>query len=149
MLRDVTERRLAERALRESEQRYRTVIEQAFDGVWLEREDSTILDVNPGACAMLGYSREELIGQRAADLVEPESPDGIAGPERAIGNDPATRASGSADAVASTAASVLLAGRSRQIAPGWWSARSATSRGNAPKPRNANGCCSRRRRRIV
>jgi signal transduction histidine kinase len=73
VLRDVTERRLAERALRASEQRYRTVFEQAFDGMWLADRDTTILEVNPGACAMLGFSPEELIGRRASDLVHAET----------------------------------------------------------------------------
>jgi PAS domain S-box-containing protein len=116
LLRDVTERRLAERALGESERRYRTVIDQAFDGVWLESEGSTIVDVNPGACAMLGYSRDELIGRRATELVEPEpsapqhdSPDQV-------------RASDASEwqrrIIGKHGRSVLLAGRSREIAPG-------------------------------
>jgi PAS domain S-box-containing protein len=116
LLRDVTERRLAERELVESERRYRTVIDQAFDGVWLESEGSTIVDVNPGACAMLGYSRDELIGRRATELVEPEpsapqhdSPDQV-------------RASDASEwqrrIIGKHGRSVLLAGRSREIAPG-------------------------------
>ena len=72
VLRDVTERRQAERALRESEQRYRTVIEQAFDGVWLADGESRIVDVNPVACTMLGYARDELMGRRAADILSTE-----------------------------------------------------------------------------
>jgi PAS domain S-box-containing protein len=116
LLRDVTERRLAERELVESERRYRTVIDQAFDGVWLEREDSTIVDVNPGACAMLGYSPAELIGQRAADLVEPESPDAQhASPDDARGGDAREWQRRIAGKHGRT---VLLAGRSREIAPG-------------------------------
>ena len=116
LLRDVTERRLAERELVESERRYRTVIDQAFDGVWLEREDSTIVDVNPGACAMLGYSPAELIGQRAADLVEPESPDAQhASPDDARGGDASEWQRRIAGKHGRT---VLLAGRSREIAPG-------------------------------
>ncbi len=116
LLRDVTERRLAERELVESERRYRTVIDQAFDGVWLEREDSTIVDVNPGACAMLGYSPAELIGQRATDLVEPESPDAQqASPDDARGGDASEWQRRIAGKHGRT---VLLAGRSREIAPG-------------------------------
>jgi PAS domain S-box-containing protein len=116
LLRDVTERRLAERALGESERRYRTVIDQAFDGVWLESEGSTIVDVNPGACAMLGYSRDELIGRRATELVEPES----SAPQHP--NPDHVRSSDTSEwqrrIIGKHGRSVLLAGRSRQIAPG-------------------------------
>jgi PAS domain S-box-containing protein len=116
LLGDVTERRLAERALGESERRYRTVIDQAFDGVWLESEDSTIVDVNPGACTMLGYSPEELIGRRAADLVEPEPPDlQHASPDDVRGGDASEwrrRVMGKDGRI------LLMAGRSRKIAPG-------------------------------
>ena len=116
LLRDVTEGRLAERALAESERRYRTVIDQAFDGVWLESEDSTIIDVNPGACAMLGYTPEELIGRRAAHLVEPESPH----PQYASADD--VRGSNASEwrrrVVGKDGRTLLLAGRSGEIAPG-------------------------------
>jgi PAS domain S-box-containing protein len=116
LLRDVTERRLAERALGESERRYRTVIDQAFDGVWLESADSTIVDVNPGACTMLGYSPQELIGRRAADLVEPVSPDD----QRAAADDmPGEDASEwQRRIVGRHGRTMVLAGRSREIAPG-------------------------------
>jgi PAS domain S-box-containing protein len=77
VLRDVTEQRLAERALRESELRYRTVIEQASDGVWVANSDGAIVDVNPGACAMLGYTRTELVGRLATTLIDPEDMDGL------------------------------------------------------------------------
>jgi PAS domain S-box-containing protein len=113
LLRDVTERRLAERALAESERRYRTVIDQAFDGVWLESENGTIIDVNPGACAMLGYSPEELIGQRAARLVQPDAQHARAADVRAGHASEWQRR-----VVVKDGRTVLLAGRSREIAPG-------------------------------
>ena len=117
VLRDVTERRLAEGALRASEQRYRTVIEQAFDGVWLADQESTIIDVNPGACAILGYTRDELIGGRAADLLQPEPPlDG-----QAAGREPGHDGKAiewQRRVVARNGRRVLLAGRSGEIAPG-------------------------------
>jgi PAS domain S-box-containing protein len=116
LLRDVTERRLAERALGESERRYRTVIDQAFDGVWLESEGSTIVDVNPGACAMLGYSRDELIGRRATELVEPEpSAPQHASPDQVRAGD---ASEWQRRIIGKHGRSVLLAGRSREIAPG-------------------------------
>ena len=47
LLRDVTGRRAAEAELRESERRYRTVIEQAFDGVWLTDGEGRIRGRQP------------------------------------------------------------------------------------------------------
>jgi PAS domain S-box-containing protein len=76
VLRDVTEQRRAERAVRESEMRYRTVIEQASDGVWVADQAGTIVDVNPGACAMLGYAPTELVGRAVAELIDPADLDG-------------------------------------------------------------------------
>jgi PAS domain S-box-containing protein len=75
VLRDVTEWRLADRALRESEQRYRTVMEQAANGIWLADGDGRIVDVNPGACAMLGYTRDELVGRPVIDLADSDVAD--------------------------------------------------------------------------
>jgi PAS domain S-box-containing protein len=115
VLRDVSERRLAERALRASEERYRTVIEQAFDGVWLADQNSTIVDVNPGACSMLGYTREELIGRRATDLLQP-APDGDT--TRAGVLPPAEAGGWQCDVISRNGRRVLLAGRSSEIAPG-------------------------------
>jgi PAS domain S-box-containing protein len=65
---DITERKQAEEALRESEARYRTLFTQAPDAIFLENENDEILDVNPAACTLLGYSREELLGMRVSDL---------------------------------------------------------------------------------
>jgi PAS domain S-box-containing protein len=113
VLRDVTERRLAERALRASEHRYRTVIEQAFDGVWLADADGTIVDVNPGACTMLGYARAELIGRRVADLLVP-----VAAEEVTAGQPPrADPAYWQRRIAAKDGRNLLLAGRSSQVAP--------------------------------
>ena len=72
VLRDVTGQRRAEKALRESELLYRTVIELASDGLCVANGAGTIVDVNPGACAMLGYERVELVNRALSDLVERE-----------------------------------------------------------------------------
>jgi PAS domain S-box-containing protein len=63
---DITERKNAERALRESEQRYRTLMEQAHDGIFVLDDKARFLLVNRAACAMLGYSAEELQGREVS-----------------------------------------------------------------------------------
>ncbi len=69
--RDITERREAEQARRESEEKYRTLVESIQDGVFLV-QDTRIVFAN-GACAeMIGWSPEEMIGVDSHELVAPE-----------------------------------------------------------------------------
>jgi PAS domain S-box-containing protein len=65
---DITERRLAEQALRDSEQRYRLHFQGAFDGLYLCRETGEFLEANPAFCRMVGYDAEELIQLRLTDV---------------------------------------------------------------------------------
>ena len=66
---DITERKQAEEALRESELRYRTLIERMNEGVTYVDHNDAILYVNQQFSEMTGYSREELTGRVASDLV--------------------------------------------------------------------------------
>jgi PAS domain S-box-containing protein len=68
---DITERVRMEQALRESEERYRTLFEQANDAIFLEASDDRIVDVNHRACELLGYTRDELLKMKVADLQSP------------------------------------------------------------------------------
>ncbi|HBR48718.1 MAG TPA: hypothetical protein DEA71_01410, partial [Nitrospira sp.] len=71
IVRDVSERRQAEAAIRESELRYKLLTEATFDGVALH-DDGVLLEVNPGLERMFGYQPGELIGRSIFNLVVPE-----------------------------------------------------------------------------
>jgi PAS domain S-box-containing protein len=69
--------RQAEEALRESEDKYRSVFAAAANPVFLiDSAASAILDVNEAACRLYGYSREEFLQLKSTDLsAEPEASD--------------------------------------------------------------------------
>jgi PAS domain S-box-containing protein len=71
ILRDVTERKRAEREIQESEGRFRLLFEYAPDGILMADSNGHYLDANPSICRLLGYTRSELIGLHASDLLEP------------------------------------------------------------------------------
>ncbi len=72
MVRDITERRQVERALRESEATHRMLMEKATDGISITDADGNILMANPRFCELLGYTREELLQMTLRDIVDPE-----------------------------------------------------------------------------
>ncbi len=80
---DVTEHRAAERALRESEERFRRLIEQAGDAVFVQDHEGRLVDVNQQACDSLGYTREELLAL-PADALEQMVPSGHSGVKESL-----------------------------------------------------------------
>lgn len=65
---DITERTKAEAALRDSELRFRRLVEQAADAFFVVDMQGRIVDVNQKACDELGYSRSELMKLTVPDI---------------------------------------------------------------------------------
>jgi PAS domain S-box-containing protein len=73
---DITERRRAEEALQESEERYRAIMEQSPDGIFLEDIDRRcLLEANVACQRMLGYSPQEITGLSIYDIVAADRDD--------------------------------------------------------------------------
>ena len=67
--RDITIRKLADRRLKESEERYRAIFEGSGEGIMLaDIHTLQFRFANPAICSFLGYSREELINMRVHDI---------------------------------------------------------------------------------
>lgn len=72
---DITERKRAEEALRESEQRYRAIFNNAAAGINLTDSEGRFIEVNSTSASMYGYTQEELRGLTFYDLTHPEDVD--------------------------------------------------------------------------
>ncbi|WP_232224619.1 hybrid sensor histidine kinase/response regulator [Leptospira fainei] len=55
-----------------SESKYRDLVENASDGIFVANTDGKLLEINPSGSKMLGYSREELLTLNIKDLIQPE-----------------------------------------------------------------------------
>jgi diguanylate cyclase (GGDEF)-like protein/PAS domain S-box-containing protein len=69
---DVTDEKRAEAELAASHERYRRMLELTHEGVWVIDENSLTTFVNGRMAAMLGYSREEMLGMPASAFVDEE-----------------------------------------------------------------------------
>jgi len=68
-MQDITESEKAKKAILESEEKFRSVIEQALDGIFIADENTRFIEVNSAGCKMLGYSLAELQQIRFLDLI--------------------------------------------------------------------------------
>jgi PAS domain S-box-containing protein len=69
LIRDITNRKIAEETLRESEERYRQLVETMNEGLAMADRDYVFTFVNERFAEMLGYSREEMVGRHILQFV--------------------------------------------------------------------------------
>lgn len=71
--RNITDAKLSEEALRQSEEKFRKLVETAPDGILLTNNLGEIIEANDAFSVMFGYSREDLIGENLFMLIKKEN----------------------------------------------------------------------------
>ena len=72
--RDITERKETEEALKRSEEKFRSYIENAPDAIFITDKEGRYTDVNPAASDMTGYTQSEMLNMTVRDLSSPNGP---------------------------------------------------------------------------
>ena len=76
-LRDITEEKKYEKALKKSEEKFRTYIENAPIGIFLANERGKFLDANPEGLQLLNYTMDELLSYSIPDIVSKDEQDNV------------------------------------------------------------------------
>jgi diguanylate cyclase (GGDEF)-like protein/PAS domain S-box-containing protein len=86
--RDISSAKRAAEALRASEERYRRIVETAYEGIWLIDAQNMTTFVNPRMAEMLGYSLNEIVGRSVLDFLDADARATFAAnqPDRLKGN---------------------------------------------------------------
>ncbi|MBN2664317.1 MAG: PAS domain S-box protein [Bacteroidales bacterium] len=69
---DITHRITVEKKLKESEEKFRAIYEQASAGIIIANIDSKITDINPMMCQIIGYSKNELLALSVREIIHPD-----------------------------------------------------------------------------
>ena len=73
IVRDISDQKRADHAVRESEERYRRIVETAFEGIWvIDAENKTTL-VNHQMAELLGYRVDEMLGRPPTDFMDSQA----------------------------------------------------------------------------
>ena len=70
---DITEQRFYEKALSESEEKYRRIVDTMLEGIWVTNNDMKIVFANRQVSELLGYELEEMLGRPVFDLYDEET----------------------------------------------------------------------------
>jgi len=68
--REIAERQRVEEALRENEERYRSLFNNSIDGILLATSEGEVLEANPEACRILGMTEDEVRGRSRREIVD-------------------------------------------------------------------------------
>jgi two-component system cell cycle sensor histidine kinase/response regulator CckA len=124
IVQDLTEQRRAEVRLHESEEKFRTIFENATDGIMIADAGTKMnIEANKAMCAMMGYTRDELLRLRVADVHPKEAlPEVLNAFERQLRgeislaeNIPMLRKDGTVFSADINSVTVTLSGRPRLI----------------------------------
>ena len=74
---DITQRKIAEENLRESENKFRVLFNTAKDSLFILDLKGYFVDINPAGCENLGYNKQEIVGQHISEFVPPDLKAGI------------------------------------------------------------------------
>ena len=76
VIEDITQRKLAQDALQESDEKYRTLFEDSIDALFMMKADGTLIDANQAYFDLLGYEKGEIVGHSVfktyAETVDPK-----------------------------------------------------------------------------